>query len=106
MNAQSNLLIDIGKMKCYESKGITVILVFDQFNTIYADENSARLFKLIKAFSITIPMIVSYSANNDIALTKRPFEKYFPTKYEISDEEAMAFCRLYDENINRDVIRR
>jgi energy-coupling factor transporter ATP-binding protein EcfA2 len=91
-------LSDLKKM-CY-TKGIKIVLVLDQYNTIAISSESKSITSFLNAISVDYATIISYSANNNVEVKQEKYEVYkFSIDYMIQKNESKAFCQLFNQNI-------
>ena len=87
-----------------------VILIFDQLNTISAEEHQGKVESLLKTLSNTIPTVVSYSANCNIDTKDTYYSSYQAKDFELKEEEAKAFIKTvvpgasYSDEEMKDII--
>ena len=87
--------------KYYRSHQIQIVLVLDQYNAINVNvDEGKRVLNLINHISTHIPTVISYSANNNVEIKQEKYDIYNPQNYLVEDNEAVAFCRLFDKQIS------
>jgi energy-coupling factor transporter ATP-binding protein EcfA2 len=86
--------------KSLSKKGIKIVLVLDQYNTIATSSESTSITSFLNAISVDYATIISYSANNNVEVKQEKYEVYkFSIDYMIQQNESKAFCQLFNQNI-------